>query len=497
MLGGCEMLSRLHGTALKLLAYELLLRNYPTWRKRLTLVQVCFPYSHSPDESSEVSREIREVVARIKAEFGDAAVHYWEVGAELAKGQWTVNDRLALFSISDVLLNTAMRDGLNLLPFEYVFTKSHLGSDGVCVLSEFVGCSHVLNAIIRVNPFNLEQIVEQARDPTSSPRHSHILTPPLPHPHPAPPTCSSTPRSRWHPRSARPASTATLPSSSRTPRATWLQIAVQDMRRVQNTSDGIEVPKTLALTSFGATVQGQPLPRLSAEAVARAYRGAARRVILLGLDGTLIQQEMVIAHLKNFHDFHGLSLSPPPAALHCLRALAADPANVVWVISGRTQRDMESCLGAISGLGLAAELGFVQSAGEESGGASPGGSGAARGWVQHNAAAAAASDWRELASTVLQWYTTRTNGSYIRWQTSSAQWCYHNADPDFGRFQARRAALSLAPPPHPTPHLTPHPPPLLLRRGCSPSRSARSSTARASRSRTRRRRGWSRCASPG
>ena len=69
---------------MKLLAYELLLRNDPTWRKRLTLVQVCFPYSHSPDESSEVSREIREVVARIKAEFGDAAVHYWEVGAELA-----------------------------------------------------------------------------------------------------------------------------------------------------------------------------------------------------------------------------------------------------------------------------------------------------------------------------------------------------------------------------------------------------------------------------
>ena len=31
--------------------------------------------------------------------------------------------------------------------------------------------------------------------------------------------------------------------------STWLQIAVQDMRRVQNTSDGIEVPKTLALTS--------------------------------------------------------------------------------------------------------------------------------------------------------------------------------------------------------------------------------------------------------
>ena len=48
--------------------------------------------------------------------------------------------------------------------------------------------------------------------------------------------------------------------------STWLQIAVQDMRRVQNTSDGIEVPKTLALTSFGATVQGQPVvPRTARE----------------------------------------------------------------------------------------------------------------------------------------------------------------------------------------------------------------------------------------
>ena len=281
--------------------------------------------------------------------------------------------------------------------------------------------------------------------------------------------------------------------------STWLQIAVQDMRRVQNTSDGIEVPKTLALTSFGATVQGQPLPRLSAEAVARAYRGAARRVILLGLDGTLIQQEMVIAHLKNFHDFHGLSLSPPPAALHCLRALAADPANVVWVISGRTQRDMESCLGAISGLGLAAELGFVQSAGEESGGASPGGSGAARGGCsttrRRRRRRTGGSSRRPCSNGTRRGRTARTFGGRRAARSGAT------TTPTPTLAASRHAALpSLAPPtPDPTPDPAPDPasPSLLLRRGCSPSRSARSSTARASRSRTRRRRGWSRCASPG
>ncbi len=34
-------------------------------------------------------------------------------------------------------------------------------SDGIAVLSEFVGCAHVLNGAIRVNPFNLEDVVEQ------------------------------------------------------------------------------------------------------------------------------------------------------------------------------------------------------------------------------------------------------------------------------------------------------------------------------------------------
>jgi hypothetical protein len=103
------------------------------------------------------------------------------------------------------------------------------------------------------------------------------------------------------------------------------------------------VRRPRALCSWGANLRagGQLLP-LSAETLARTYRHSKRRVILLGLDGTLIQQEKVIAHLKNFHDFQGHSMSPPPAALHCLRALTADPLNVVYVISARGPADMEA-----------------------------------------------------------------------------------------------------------------------------------------------------------
>jgi hypothetical protein len=31
----------------------------------------------------------------------------------------------------------------------------------------------------------------------------------------------------------------------------------------------------------------------------------------------------------------------------------------------------------------------------------------------------------------------RTNGVYMQWQESAARWCYHNADPDYGRFQVQ------------------------------------------------------------
>ena len=67
------------------------------------------------------------------------------------------------------------------------------------------------------------------------------------------------------------------------------------------------------------------------------------------ITGTLIQQEKVILHHKNFQDFQGHSVPPPPAAQHCLRALAADPLNTVYVISGRSAADMEACLGDIDG----------------------------------------------------------------------------------------------------------------------------------------------------
>jgi len=425
VIGGLEMLNPLQGAALKLLAYEQLLTDYPMWRERLAMVQVCFADQARPSQSKAYAAETRGIADRIRKRFGEEACTFLEVGVEIPP--LSVNDRLVFLQLLDIYLNCAMRDGLNLLPFEYVATKSSMApaSDGILVLSEFLGCAHVLNGAMRINPFNLEHVVEQL--------DSALAMGPAD-------------------RSARLAKDYDFVTNNST--ATWLKVAVQDMRRVRSAFSATSptVAPTIALAGWpGGLRPGEPVPRLQLDQVCRAYRNSSRRVILLGLDGTLIQQEHVINHLKNFHDFQGHSLPPPAAALHCLAALAADPANVIYVISGRTAEDMQATLGQVPGLGLAAELGFTATALPFELNSTPSLSSGADGddvadrrWVSLlHALPPAAPDWRARATQLVQDHVVRTNGAYQRTQRSAIQWCYHDCDPDFGQMQANSLTAAL------------------------------------------------------
>lgn len=118
---------------------------------------------------------------------------------------------------------------------------------------------------------------------------------------------------------------------------------------------------------------------------------------------------------------------------------------------------MEATLGGIKNLGLGAELGYLQVLSLESttvcpaprvkriclSQLPPGRRGRGKAdphWRRMKVANT--SPWRDLANPVLLWYTMRTNGSYVKWQESGAQWHYQDADPDFGRFQVGSPPLA-------------------------------------------------------
>ena len=63
-------------------------------------------------------------------------------------------ERVSLFMSADMLVNAAVRHGLNLVPFEFVLcgAEKHPGF----VVSEFLGCSRVMPGAVRTNPWRDE-----------------------------------------------------------------------------------------------------------------------------------------------------------------------------------------------------------------------------------------------------------------------------------------------------------------------------------------------------
>jgi trehalose 6-phosphate synthase/phosphatase len=71
-------------------------------------------------------------------------------------------ERLALWSMSNILLITSLRDGQCIPPLEFIsvkkaekkFDKSNV------IMSQFSGCNSALGGILMINPYNIEDITK-------------------------------------------------------------------------------------------------------------------------------------------------------------------------------------------------------------------------------------------------------------------------------------------------------------------------------------------------
>jgi trehalose-6-phosphate synthase len=114
------------------------------------LVQVATPSRERVDSYRSLRAEVEVVVGRINGKHGQLgrpAVHYLH--------QSFPRDELtALYLRADVLLVTALRDGMNLVAKEYVVSRHDQG--GALVLSEFTGSAAELQQAYLINPHDIE-----------------------------------------------------------------------------------------------------------------------------------------------------------------------------------------------------------------------------------------------------------------------------------------------------------------------------------------------------
>ncbi|MEO8907744.1 MAG: trehalose-6-phosphate synthase [Microbacteriaceae bacterium] len=147
---GVDRLDYTKGIGHRLKAYGELLRDGSISVEDVSLVQVASPSRERVATYMQLRDEIELTVGRINGDYSTishTAISYLHQG-------YPREEMVALYLAADVMLVTALRDGMNLVAKEYV--ASRVDEGGVLILSEFTGASDELRQALLINPHDIE-----------------------------------------------------------------------------------------------------------------------------------------------------------------------------------------------------------------------------------------------------------------------------------------------------------------------------------------------------
>ncbi|KAG9234228.1 glycosyltransferase family 20-domain-containing protein [Amylocarpus encephaloides] len=367
---GRDRLDSVRGVAQKLMAFETFLERYPEWREKVVLIQVTSPTSveegKKEDSSTKIANKVAELVAKINGLYGSLSFSPVQHYPQYLSQE----EYLALLRAADIGLITSTRDGMNTTSLEYVVCQRD--DHGPLVLSEFSGTAGSLKDAIQINPWDLSGVAYQIDLALTMDKET---------------------KRAMHGNLYNHVTTRTVQSWAATYLGQFLTV----------------------LSSHNATVT---TPLLDKAALVDQYRAAKKRLFMFDYDGTLtpIVRDPAAA-------------IPSERVLRTLTALAADPKNAVWIISGRDQEFLGQYLGGISGLGFSAEHGsFMRHPGSTE-------------W--ENLAEKIDMGWQKEVMECFQKYTEMTPGSFIERKRCALTWHYRPSDPELGAHNARECQKEL------------------------------------------------------
>ncbi|HEY4491410.1 MAG TPA: bifunctional alpha,alpha-trehalose-phosphate synthase (UDP-forming)/trehalose-phosphatase, partial [Acidobacteriota bacterium] len=147
----------------RLRAFELFLEKNPQRLGKVVLLLVVVPSRIGVEHYQTMKKQIDEMVGRINGRFARVVwtpIIYQYRSLSFYKVQ-------ALYGISDVILVTPLRDGMNLIAKEYV--ASRIDKTGVLILSEMAGAAKELGEAIIINPNTKEEIADALEEALKMP----------------------------------------------------------------------------------------------------------------------------------------------------------------------------------------------------------------------------------------------------------------------------------------------------------------------------------------
>ncbi|RAN78181.1 trehalose-6-phosphate synthase [Bacillus sp. SRB_336] len=147
---GVDRLDYTKGITHRLKAYGELLKDQVIKVEDAALIQVASPSRERVESYRLLREEVEGMVGRLNGQFDsiqNTAVRYLH-------HSYPVEEMVALYLASDVMLVTSLRDGMNLVAKEYVAARSD--NTGALVLSEFTGAADQLKQALLVNPHDID-----------------------------------------------------------------------------------------------------------------------------------------------------------------------------------------------------------------------------------------------------------------------------------------------------------------------------------------------------
>ncbi|KAL8129818.1 hypothetical protein V2J09_018973 [Rumex salicifolius] len=141
---GVDRLDMIKGIPQKILAFEKFLEENPTWRDKVVLIQIAVPTRTDVPEYQKLTSQVHEIVGRINGRFGTLTavpIHHLDRSLDF-------HALCALYAVTDVALVTSLRDGMNLVSYEYVACQ-----DKKKGAAQSLGAGALL-----VNPWNITEV---------------------------------------------------------------------------------------------------------------------------------------------------------------------------------------------------------------------------------------------------------------------------------------------------------------------------------------------------
>ncbi|KAK9674523.1 hypothetical protein RND81_12G238500 [Saponaria officinalis] len=384
---GVDDMDIFKGVNLKLLAMEQMLKLHPKWQGKAVLVQIANPTRGKGKDLEEIQAEIHDSCKRINETFGRPGYE----PIVFIDRPMSLSERVAYYTAAECVIVSAVRDGMNLTPYEYIVcrqgvSESDSGSStkpkkSMLVVSEFIGCSPSLSGALRINPWNVEATAEAMNEAISM---------------------NDAEKQLRHDKHYKYVSSHDV--------AFWARSFFQDLERTcrdhfKRRCWGIGLGFGFRVVALDPNFR-----KLTVDAIVSAFCRSKSRAILLDYDGTMMPQTTI-------------NKTPSQEVMRIISLLSEDPNNTIFIVSGRGRDSLGKWFSPCSKVGIAAEHGYFMRWSAESDWETCG-QNSDFGWVQ-------------IAEPVMKLYTEATDGSYIETKESALVWHHRDADLGFGSCQAK------------------------------------------------------------